>query len=59
MADEGVEHCGQGELERCEITHTSTSSGVWLTAVISRPSGKGNKSDAGINLLDDEMILQM
>jgi len=53
MADEGVEHCGQGELERCEVTCTSTSSGVSLTEVISRPSGKGNNGDESINLLDE------
>jgi hypothetical protein len=52
MADEGVEHCGQGDLERCEVTRTSTSSGVSLTEVISRPSGKGNNGDEGINLLE-------
>ncbi len=52
MADEGVAHCGQGELERCEVTRTSTSSGVWLTEVSSRPSGKGNNGDEGINFLE-------
>jgi len=53
MADEGVEHWGQGELERCEITCTKTSSGESLTEVISRSSGKGNKGDEDINLLDE------
>jgi hypothetical protein len=52
MADEGLEQRGQGELERYEVTCTSTSSGVSLTEVISRPSGKGNKGDVGINLLE-------
>jgi hypothetical protein len=56
MADEGVEHCGQGELSRCEVTYTSTSSAVWLTAVISRPSGKGNKGDEGINFLEKRFL---
>jgi len=48
MADEGIEHCGQGELERCEVTHTSSSSGVSLIEVISSPSGKGNSGVVGI-----------
>src|SRR5436305_10467124 len=56
MADEGVEHCGQGELERCEVTRTRTSSAVSLTAVISRPSGKGNKGDEGINFLEKRFL---
>jgi hypothetical protein len=56
MADEGVAHCGQGELERCEVTHTRTSSAVWLTEVISRPSGKGNKGDEGINFLEKRFL---
>ena len=56
MADEGVEHCGQGELERCELTRTRTSSAVWLTEVISRPSGKGNKGDEGINFLEKRFL---
>src|SRR5205085_11289975 len=56
MADEGVEHCGQGELERCEVTRTRTSSAVSLTEVISRPSGKGNKGDEGINFLEKRFL---
>src|SRR5712692_2471501 len=56
MADEGVEHCGQGDVARCEVTRTSTSSGVSLTEVISRPSGKGNKGDEGINLLEKRFL---
>src|SRR5260370_31249547 len=52
MADEGVGNGGQGELERCEVIRTSTSSGVWLTEVSSRPSGKGNNGDEGINFLE-------
>jgi hypothetical protein len=38
MADESVEQRGQGELERYEITRTSSSSGVSLSEVISSPS---------------------
>ena len=56
MADEGIEQRGQGELERYDVTCTSTSSGVSLTAVISRPSGKGNKSDEGINFLEKRFL---
>ena|SRR6266436_8073419 len=56
MADEGVEHCGQGDVARCEVTRTSTSSGVSLTEVISRPSGKGNNGDEGINLLEKRFL---
>jgi len=52
MADEGIEQRGQGELERDEVTCTRTSSAVSLTEVISRPSGKGNKGDESINLLE-------
>jgi hypothetical protein len=51
MADEGIEHCGQDELERYEVTRTRTSSGVSLTVVISRPSGNGNNGDEDINFL--------
>jgi len=56
MADEGVAHCGQGELERCEVTRTSTSSAVWLTEVSWRPSGKGNNGDEGINFLEKRFL---
>jgi hypothetical protein len=49
MLDEGVEHCGQGELERCEITCTSSSSDVSLIEVISSPSGKGKSGVVGIS----------
>src|SRR5438270_3750411 len=56
MADEGVEHCGQEELERCEVTRTRTSSAVSRTSVISRPSGKGNKGDEGINFLEKRFL---
>ena len=56
MADEGVEQCGQGELERYEVTGTRTSSGVSRTSVISRPSGKGNNGDAGIDLLEKRFL---
>jgi hypothetical protein len=52
MADEDIEHCGQGELERREVTHTTTASAVSRTSVISRPSGKGKKGDEDINLLE-------
>ncbi len=48
MADEGVEQRGQGELERYEITRTSSSSGVSLSEVISSPSGKGKRGVVGI-----------
>src|SRR6266705_4471639 len=56
MADEGIEQCGQGEVARYEVTCTRTSSGVSLTEVISRPSGKGNKGDEGINLLEKRFL---
>ena len=56
MADDSIEHCGQGELSRCEVTHTRTSSAVWLTTVISRPSGKGNNADEGINFLEKRFL---
>ena len=56
MADEGIEQCGQGELERYEVTRTRTSSGVSLTEVISRPSGKGNNGDEGIDLLEKRFL---
>jgi len=48
MADEGIAHCGQGELARCEVTLTSSSSEVPLIEVISSPSGKGNRGVVGI-----------
>jgi hypothetical protein len=48
MADEGVAQCGQGELERCEVTWTSSSSAFSLIEVISSPSGKGNSGVVGI-----------
>ena len=48
MADEGIAHCGQGELERYEVTLTSSSSGVSLIEVNSSPSGKGNSGVVGI-----------
>jgi len=56
MADEDIEHCGQSDLERCEVTCTSTPSAVSLTEVISRPSGKGNKGDADINFLEKRFL---
>src|SRR2546421_3221212 len=56
MADEGIEQRGQGELERYDVTCTSTSSGVSLTEVISRPSGKGNNGDKSINLLEKRFL---
>ena len=52
MADDNTEHFGQDELERCEVTHTTTSSAVSLREVISRPSGKGNNGDEDINFLE-------
>jgi len=52
MADEDMAHCGQSELERCEVTDTRTPSAVSLTEVISRPSGKGKNGDVDINLLE-------
>jgi hypothetical protein len=48
MADEDIEHCGQGELERCEVMHTSSSSAVSLTEIISSPSGKPKNGVVGI-----------
>jgi len=48
MADEDIEHCGQGELERCEVTHTSSSSAVSLTEIISNPSGRAKNGVVGI-----------
>ena len=48
MADEGIAHCGQGELARCEVTLTSSSSEVSLIEVTSSPSGKGNRGVVGI-----------
>jgi len=48
MAEEGIAHCGQGELARYEVTRTSSSSGVSLIEVISSPSGKGNRGVVGI-----------
>jgi hypothetical protein len=56
MADEGIEHCGQADVARDEVTRTSTSSGVSLTEVISRPSGKGNKCDEDIDLLEKRFL---
>src|SRR6266516_147395 len=56
MADEGIEQCGQAELERYEVTCTSTSSGVSRTSVISRPSGNGNNGDEDINLLEKRFL---
>jgi hypothetical protein len=56
MADEGIEHCGQGDVARYEVTCTNTSSDVSLTAVISRPSGKGNKDDEGINFVEKRFL---
>ena len=56
MADEGVEQRGQGDEARYELTCTSTSSGVSLTAVISRPSGKGNKGEEDIYLLEKRFL---
>jgi hypothetical protein len=56
MADEGIEQRRQGELERYEVTCTSTSSGVSLTEVISRPSGNGNTGDEDINLLEKRFL---
>ena len=56
MADEGVEHCGQGDVARYEVTRTSTSSLVSLTAVISSPSGNGNNGDEDINLLEKHFL---
>jgi hypothetical protein len=35
---------------------SSTSSGVSLTAGISRPSGKGNKHDEGINFVEKRFL---
>src|SRR5947209_20468499 len=46
-----LEQRGQGELERYEVTCTRTSSGVSLTEVISKPSGKGNNGDESISVL--------
>jgi hypothetical protein len=48
MADEGSAHCGQDELERCEVTPMTSSSAVSLIEVISSPSGKGNSGVFGI-----------
>src|SRR6266446_9802417 len=56
MADEGIEQRGQGDEARYELTCTSTSSGVSLTAVISRPSGKGNNGDEDIYLLEKRFL---
>ena len=56
MADEGIEQRGQGDEARYELTCTSTSSGVSLTAVISRPSGKGNNGDEDIDLLEKRFL---
>ena len=56
MADEGIEQYGQGDEARCEVTCTRTSSGVSLTEVISRPLGKGNNGDEGINFLEKRFL---
>ena len=48
MVDEGVEHCGQGDVTRCEMTHMSSSSDVSLIEIISSPSGKGKSGVVGI-----------
>src|SRR2546421_8977082 len=48
MANEGVAHCGQGELGRCEVTCTSSSSAVSLSEVSSSPSGKGKSGVVGM-----------
>ena len=56
MADEGIEHIGHGDVARYEVTRTRTSSGVSLTEVISRPSGKGNKGDEGMNFLEKRFL---
>ena len=37
---------------RCDVTRTRTPSGVSLTEVIARPSGKGNNGDVGITWLE-------
>jgi hypothetical protein len=41
---------------RDDVTRTRTSSGVSLTEVISRPSGKGNNGDAGIHFLEKRFL---
>src|SRR5579859_335448 len=56
MALEGVEHSGQQEVWRSEVTRTSTSAGVSLTDVISRPSGNGNKGEVGIYSLEKRFL---
>jgi len=48
MAEEGITHCGQGKLERYELTAMSSSSAVSLIEVISSPSGRGNGGVFGI-----------
>lgn len=48
MAEEGVAQSGQSEVDRYEVTRTSTSSAVSLIEVISKPSGSGNSGVAGI-----------
>ncbi len=52
MAEDGVPQSGHGEIGRCEVTRTSTSPGISLMEVISRPSGKGNKGVVNIPLFD-------
>ena len=46
--DDGVDHTGQSEVGRVEVTRTSNPSAVSLIAVMSRPSGSGNKGVVGI-----------
>lgn len=46
-----------GQMDHLTIqVATQTSSGVSLTEVISRPSGKGNNGDVGINLLEKRFL---
>jgi hypothetical protein len=45
---EGVAHNWQRELSRCEMTRTSTSSGVSQMEVSSSPCGNGNSGVVGI-----------
>jgi hypothetical protein len=48
MAAEGLAQQGHGDVSRCEVTRTSTSSGVSLIDVISSPCGKGKSGVVGI-----------
>jgi hypothetical protein len=48
MLEEGTPQSGHGEVDRCEVTRTTTSSDASLSEVISRPSGKGNSGVIGI-----------